>query len=332
MEQPLTGQPPLKDEERLALYLEAESKYFVVPILTPLDRTTAIRFVIEQVTLKQTVEKMRKLSRLAIFYNLKETAPVFGNLLQRNEQQLSDYQRSALAIIALAWIGDDKQRQAAQSYFHSLQDRANVQQLRDIMLEATDALGPAEGTGNHRRWVEAEVTRLNALAQQYQEQSKHNEEQGIQIQIDELEDHLHTKVVVVEKSNTVRQALLALPAETQLPRLATLYIGDTADATPELSFWSAMMLLRLAEQGGSMRENIAREFLHLAQQYERKDPQWQAHIDLLRARCLRAVEYFAPPLVGPNHTWLLNQEDHGTDLLALRPHWKYPAGHTHHKD
>jgi len=44
---------------------------------------------------------------------------------------------------------------------------------------------------------------------------------------------------------------------------------------------------------------------------------------LLRARSLRAADYFGLPLAQADREWLDQQADDGSDIIALRPNWKY---------
>jgi hypothetical protein len=159
----------------------------------------------------------------------------------------------------------------------------------------------------------------------YQKEGKQSEVRGIQMQIDELQEHLNIWAASVDKANEVRRAIQASPVEGRIPRLAALYVGATGDSTPELSFWSAMTLIRLASQGPNFTEATARAFLGLASGYEKVDAQWQAQFDLSRARCLRAASFFGQILDEANLRWLAAQKDPGTDLLASRPDWRYPS-------
>lgn len=310
----------VSDEQRLVSYLNADSKYQVVPIPSPIDLTTAIKFVNDHVSERLSPEKMSKLARLAIFYDLKTTAPAFIALLKNTEKKTADYHRSAWALIALAWIGSADQLRTSQSYLHQLQERANVWESRLIMLEATEAFGPAEGTDKHRSWVLKEIERLKSQMNQYQAQNKSNEAQGVQNQIDELEEHLTLRVTAVDRSNAVRSSVLNLATDARISRLAALYLG-TEPATPALSTWAGFTLPRIGKQVSA--EKIAAHFATVAQQFQRPDDEGNAQAALRRARCLRAVEFFGKALNESDSQWLKTQKDAGTDLLALRPYWVY---------
>lgn len=53
------------------------------------------------------------------------------------------------------------------------------------------------------------------------------------------------------------------------------------------------------------------------------DDDIQLELDLARARCLRAAIFFGILLTDEDAEWLARQNDHGTDLLAVRTDWDY---------
>lgn len=312
----------VSDELRFSAYLKADSKYEIVPIPTPVDLKAATEFVKNKLKDRLDLEKMSKLARLAILHDLRETAPDFMSVLKNKEEKAADYQRSAWALIALAWIGSPDQLKSSQTYLHELQSRADVLGNRQIMLEATEAFGPAEGTEKHRSWVQEEIGRRKSLMSQYKAQNKQNEARGVQIQIDELEEHLNVRVAAVNRSNAIRSLVLGSPIDPRISRLAALYLG-TEPATPALSQWAAFTLVRVAMQDNANAARIAAQFATVAKQHQRPDSKENAQFRLIRARCLRAVEFFGQTLSNEDRQWLVTQDDPGTDLLALRPNWSY---------
>jgi hypothetical protein len=312
----------LSDDLRLTAYLNAESKYAIVPIPTPVDLKAATEFVNNHVKDDLPPEKMAKLARLAILHDLRETAPAFMAVLKKTEQKTADFHRSAWALIALAWIGSQDQLTFSQSYLHQLQARANVWENRLVMLDATEAFGPGEGTDKHRTWVLEEIGRLKSLMNQYTVQNQQIQARGIQTQIDELEEHLNVRVAAVDRSNAIRSLVPGLPIDARISRLAALYLG-TEPVTPALSSWAAFTLTRVAKQDNANLVKIAAQFTTVARQHERPESERNAQFDLIRARCLRGVEYFGQGLSEPDRQWLKTQKDPGTDLLALRPYWSY---------
>jgi hypothetical protein len=68
---------------------------------------------------------------------------------------------------------------------------------------------------------------------------------------------------------------------------------------------------------------IARQFLSVAKGYEAAGRDANPQSALIRARSLRAVEFFGEKIDDASRQWLTAQTDPGTDLLALRPQWAY---------
>ena len=77
----MTPAPP-SDEQALQAYYETAAKYHPDPVPTPLDRAAAITFVNSRTNRATLPEKMRKLMRLAVFYDLHETARHFPAFCQ----------------------------------------------------------------------------------------------------------------------------------------------------------------------------------------------------------------------------------------------------------
>lgn len=312
----------LVDEPRLTAYLNADSKYQVVPIPAPVDPSKATQFINNHVKDRLPPDKMSKLARLAILHDLRDTAPAFRSVLKSNEQKTPDFHRSAWAVIALAWIGNSEQVKFAQNYLHQLQARADVWENRLIMLDATEAFGPTEGTDKHRAWVAEEIGRRKTLSNQYETQNKQNEARGVEIQIDELEEHLNVRVAAVDRSNEIRSLILGSAVDARISRLVALYLG-TEPVTPALAAWAGFTLSRMGKQEQATKAKIAAQFAAAAKQHERTESERNAQLALVRARSLRAVEFFGGALSEPHSEWLKTQKDEGADLLALRPYWVY---------
>jgi hypothetical protein len=306
------------DAERVRGYLAASPKYVIAPIPAPLERGVAIQAVNDGVRPGQPVEIIRKLVDVAIFYDLRETAPVMQRLLNHGETQTDDYARSALAVIALAWIADPAARAAAHESLRGLLERAPVDIHRLPMLEAAATFGTREAIGNYRRWIEREVARLQA------QRPQPGGEAAVQMRVDELEEHLAIQVAAVEKANEVRRTVEGLPLGERITALAALYIGDATQMNPDLRYWAAMTLIRLRGQPKAAPQ-IADVFVQLGRRYQAGGGRWQAQFDMYRARALRAAVFFGRQLDGADQQWLAAREDPGTDVLALRPDWKYPA-------
>jgi len=312
----MTAAPP-DDQVRLQAYFDTETKYHPAPVPTPLDRAAAIVFVNARVNRSTTPDHMRKLMRLAVFYDLHETAAAFSSALTSAETQSGDITRSALCLIALAWIGGPAQQSAAQQYYHALQGRANIDSDRDIMLEVVEAFGPREGTGAHRQWVESNVRDFESRLRQEQARNNVPGAKLMQEKINALTEYLNIQLAGIDRAFALRQRIEATSPSMQIQSLVPLSLAASPEATPELSYWASMRLLRLAS---TLRNQIAAEFYRGATISPRPGQ------DLFRARALRAAEYFGQALPEPDRRWLSGQPDTGTDPLVLRPNYYLPAG------
>jgi hypothetical protein len=314
-----------QDEQRLRGYLNTSIKYHVVPVPAPLDRNAAVAMVRREVTPQQTVDKMRKLMRLAVFYDLQETADVFGALLNRQEKDAQSVVRSALAIRALAWIGTNQQRLFAENYFNHLLGIARVGPHRSELLAAADELGSGQAIANLKSWVSQAIRREQARLTEAKAKKNQAAKEGTEDRIDELEDFIASDVAAVEEGIGTRRKVIGSPGfQGQVSYPVSLYLEEAEEATPSLAYWAAMYLIRVAQQAAQMPPAIAQEFYHRAASQERAgDPQEGV---VVRGRALRAAEFFGLKLDDANRAWLSRQPDEGTDPLALRPNWNYPGG------
>ena len=296
-----------RDQKRLQAFYDTQTKYHPAPVPTPLDRAVAISFVNAHVSLATSPEKMRKLMRLAVFYDLRETSSAFASILVPGASDAIQIGRTAMALIAIAWIGDSAQQAGALQIFHQLQGQADPELHRHLMLEVVEAFGPKEGTGAHREWVESAIGKLEARLKQEQAANNIPGIKSTREKAKALTEYRNIQLVRVDRAFTIRRKVESVPAPDQIPMLVALCLMSAPESTPELSFWASMRLLRF---DASLRHQIGAGFLAQA-----RSP------DLIRARGLRAAEYFGHPLPDPDRQWLASQEDTGTDPLVLRPDW-----------
>jgi hypothetical protein len=315
------------DQDRLIGYLHANPKYFSVPVPTPLARSVVVDFLSAALKSPQPLETLRKLVRLAVFYDVREVAPEFDSLLAGHDREAGDTRRFALAIIALTWIGDDQQKLRAKNHFESLLKGFPDKSHRDRMLEACDALGPREGTQALRDWVARAIAQLNSNLERLRQQKQSDEAESSEDQIDELEEFIAVDLAAQDRTNTIRNSIDSRPSvDDVIPQIALLYIGDAPEATPPLSEWAGMKLVRLANPADNYRTRIAAQFVDISKRYQTAEEKQRAQAILFRTRALRAAEFFGQKLDSANSSWLAAQPDSGIDSLALRPNWKYPAG------
>ncbi len=308
---------------RLKAFMEGEEKYNIVPVPTPLERAAALDFATGELEIPEhssSAEAVKKLSRLAVFYDLVETAGEFVSILAQPEAEPSDFARSAAAVEAVAWLGSEEQIAKAQAHFISMVRRADIEASEEPLLDAADALGLRVNAETFREAVGAVVSSLK------QEQSVRRKAGAPEEELDRLEDRIsrleefaEVACREIDEANAVRKATAALEEQARIVRLAELYLDDSEESTARLAKWAALTLLREKE-----RFRVAAAFTALAGQYEKSDPAIQDEIDAVRARALRAAEFFGEDPAPAQREWLAKKTDEGTDLLVLRKSWKYP--------
>jgi hypothetical protein len=299
-----------RDEDRLQAFYDTQTKYHPAPVPTPLDRDTAIAFVNAKANDTTAPEKMRKLVRLAVFYDLQETAAAFSGILRGNESQSADIFRSSFGLIALAWIGEAVRQPGMQQYFHTLEGRADVELHRDIMLEVVEAFGPREGTGFHRQWIQSAIVAFQEKLRQ--EQAAHNIPGAklMQEKINGLNEYLNIQLALVDRALSIRHRIDAMTPPRQIQPLVAYSLSIMTENSPQLSWWASMRLLR---SPATLHNQVAAEFYAAGSARPGEV--------LMRARGLRAAQYFGYGLPEPDSQWLAGQPDTGTDPLVLRPHY-----------
>ncbi|MCH7813521.1 MAG: hypothetical protein IID40_05820 [Planctomycetes bacterium] len=312
--------------DRLRLYYEAEQKYHTLPVPTPLDRGAAVDFVNEHLSDDVSYAHLGKLSGLALFYDLGETADGFAGLLKKTETDRTSYARSAVVLITLAWVGDDARVATARQYYRRMLHRAEVDRDRQVMLQTCDAFGGEVGTKELREWLQTEIDALEKEAADLGQQGDENGAFMVRNRLNQVEEFLKFSVPDIDAANVVRKEIedLAKPEE-QIRRLARAYLPDGRDVLAQVEGWAGIKLLHLAAGRPRLQGLMGSEFARLAKRYGQQDPKRQEELDLKRAKCLRAAEYFGYALDAEHAAWLADQRDHGADLIALRPNWEYPA-------
>ena len=128
-----------------------------------------------------------------------------------------------------------------------------------------------------------------------------------------LTEYAAIQLVHADEAFALRARIDAMPPAGQIAPLVALSLSAVRESTPQLSYWASMRLLRLP---AVLKPTIGEEFSLAAVAH--------AGDDLVRARALRAAEYFGLTLAEAASKWLANQPDAGVDPLVLRPHY-YPA-------
>jgi|GEM_PF-2745884 len=309
-----------QDQDILKQYLMTSTKYHPVPVPARVDRSEAVTFVQERAKAPISKQMLGKLSRLAIFHELTETTEQFVDFLNKRETEPDDYARTATAVTTIAWLGDDKQVANAQRYFQNTLLRSDAQESRDVMLGACDALGAREGTKNVRAWLQKEVARLD-------EKQQANPTPETRETLARTREFLKFQVPQVDNANEQREKFRQQKSEQlQVQQLVSCYLREAKVDAPSLEYWAAIMLVHLGRRGRGFAVLSAEEFGKVAQRSRRKDRKLQPEIDFKRARSLRAADFFGGTLEDEDQEWLAEQEDHGVDIIALRPNWQYGGG------
>ena len=318
----MNGSKPLP---QLEAYAHADSKYNLLPIPTPIPKGVALAFVTRELPHVHGVDGTVQLSRLAVFYDLRETAGGFLALLKLGEPEPHDFLRSAAALSAVGWLGDADQFAKAAAYFSALAKRADLELHQGALLDTAYALGPRLGSEPLRQAVGAVIADLEATHRQQTQQGAGVRQLDIlENRVARLQEFSKFELAALDKANALCKTIDDLPPRTQIARLAELYLGDAPESTSRLGDWAAIRLLRI-----DSRPEIAAEFMALSKRYEKANPERQKELDASRARTLRAAGFFGAHLADPQRHWLAEREDAGADPLALRPDWKYPAPHVH---
>lgn len=306
----------------LMAYLTTSAKYNAAPVPLDLPREEVLAFINQHAVRTQTVARMRKLLRIAALYDAAETAPAFSGMLLQGEREGTDYVRSCTALSILSWVGDDKQRDEARSYFVRMVQRAPAEGLHTEFANACFVLDHPPCTAALKEWAQRNRA---ALAERLAKETKAGNAgvaSTLRMQLADADEFLNIRFRNLEEELAVCAKVRSLAPAAQTARLADLYLEVAPDATTRLAQWAAWTCMRQAKQP-AQRQALAAEFLKAEKRYE-KAPEAQAEeYLLLRARAMRAAMLFGASLDEKQGVWLGQQEDAGTDVLTLRKQWKY---------
>ncbi len=325
-------------------FLRADSKHHLVPLPTGLDPKNVLTVVRSKLINSRSIQELRKLSELTIFYNQKDLAQNFLTFLQENEKLNGNLDLSFVCVITLAWIAEEEQLLQTQTHFQKLLHKAEFPENRTRVLQTCDAFSSKEAAAQVKAWLNEQANAINRKIDEFRRQSTLENIGSLEEKRDWINRFIRNEIQDIEDLIRQRAAMEAAEESgTKLSQFAKLYLNDIV----EQSYWAAMKLIREADKSEQTRQVIASEFLKLSQTYVIDDKQFEqmeAQYDeddeaqyedaelaelhkavLNRARCLRAAEFFGATLDTGKSTWLSKQEDVGTDPLALRPNWKYPG-------
>lgn len=314
---------------KLMGYLTTSAKYNATPVPLGLPRDEVIEFLRMHVTRTQTAARMRKLLRLAALYDANEAAPAFASILLLSERDPVDFVRSAIAVTALGWIGDDAQRGTARDYFCRMMPRAPYENLGLEFAQAAFVLDDPACTTALREWAQRHRSAVLERADKEKQAGRDGAASTLRVQVADIEEFLNIRMKAIEAEMAARKKALSLAPAARAGKVADIYLEAAPEATPRLAEWAAWFSLRAAKQPAEADLLVA-EFLKAAQRYEKTTDANRDEFNLARARALRAAALLGGKLPDEQQKWLEQQEDAGIDILALRPGWKY--GHPAHND
>jgi hypothetical protein len=307
---------------KLTGYLTASTKYNPTPVPLGLPRDEVIEFLRAQVTRTQTAARMRKLLRLAALYDANEAAPTFASILLLSERETVDFVRSAIALTALGWIGDDAQRVTARDYFCRMMPRAPYENLGLEFAQAAFVLDDPACTTALREWAQRHRNATLERADKEKQAGRDGAASTLRMQVADIEEFLNIRMKALEADMGARKKALSLAPAARAGKIADTYLEIAPEATPRLSEWAAWYSLRASKQQSEADALIA-AFLKAAQRHEKTTDANRDEFNLARGKALRAAALLGGTLTDEQRKWLEQQEDLGTDILALRPSWKY---------
>lgn len=316
--------------ERLDAYLEADTRYDVAPIPTPLERVVAEPVCISRITPGAELQVIERLADATSFHDFRKTSPQWKAIIARPyESSPQDYRRSAAAIMALAWLGEPDERAHALNHYTGLLGRADPAKAQDSMAKSCWALAPADGAAGLRAWARREADRLGAELKHTDPNQAPGAVQTLESRQDMLMQFANLDTARLDRDFAARREIEAMPTPARARRLARMYARLDPAPSPDLVWWAALTLNRLPALEPKAAEVIQAEFITIADSQKGEHGDLQPQFDAIRARSIRACRYFGGVSQPEDLIWAAKQPDPGTDLLVLRPDWEYPAPHTH---
>jgi len=328
----------LRTKKRVDAYLEADIRYSVAPIPTPVEPATAAAVITPLILRTSDLEHLSRAARLAIFHDLTATAGSWARMLGGGEADADAVGKTAWSIAALAWLGDAEQRARAATAFNELLLRADPERSHAELLEAALALGTTAHRDSLRSCIERRASQLQAESKRPEPGRPPEAAAHLSIRADQLLQLVRVQLPRWQRSIDVRNRTVALAPTQRAPKLAALYCETDPESDTPLVWWSACALVRLPfttdkdgrrQPDGDLRTAIAAAFMAIADAHDKKDPDDQEEIDMTRQRALHAAVFFSGVPTEQEREWLYTRPERGVDLLVLRPDFVYPAPHSH---
>jgi hypothetical protein len=325
-------------------FFAADAKYDASPIPTTLPREQVLAFTRSKLAHFPSREEVNKISELVIFYNLKETEEAFLKLFQNNMRDRGNLKIACTCIITLAWISETEQQQQLLLNYKNLLQRLSFPEGSANVLRVCNALSSPQAVDMVKSWLQIQANTLEQQIQKPENQQNPGKLSMLKGRQKQIGNIMNDEMKELEQIIQERSRLHSIPRpEEKISPLATLYMGNNE----EQKYWSAIKLIRITEDNEEIQKQIASQFLNLSQTYavdelryeelgKKYEENSEAKLDdieyarlygavMKRERCLYAAEFFKGTLDSTQSTWLKKQDDDGTNLLALRPDWKYPV-------
>lgn len=332
-------------------YLYTDSKYNANPIPTKLDRSIVLEVVKSELsTFKPSINSYRKfkhLSPLTIFYNLKELAGDYFNILKKNigiktNEDKAYRDPSYDCIITLAWITKHRDKKQIYQYFKDfLKKYSFFETTWKLVPDLCNALDSKKAIITVKKALKKEIKDLNKKIKESKKKSDIKSckrlEEKLRYANGFIRDNLKTIEGFIKERDSVR-------SENNIGKKIRILISMYLTSY-EQYYWTAIMLIRESDKLPSIKNDIVLEFRkqlnnyavdeerykELESKYDENDEAQYDDIELARLHsnilkrtvCFHAIAYFEGKLNSEETNWLKKQEDNGTILLALRIDWKY---------
>jgi hypothetical protein len=247
--------------------------------------------------------------KLADFYDLLESCPLFRRLLTGRESSAEEIRRAAIGMRVLATLGSAEDYGIAQTLLNRLSERADVISLGELVT-VLDALGP---NGNQQALRAAIGNRLSQAAPGTNDSTELND--------------LNVRVGRVEEANRLKLLVLRAPRPQRIAEEVKVYLQIRLGYPEYLPAWAARRLRReawAAEPAEQVYRHFDRALAHeVALAFRAALPSIDQLPNLTpevremkRNSALRAIEFFGGMLSAEETRELFTSENKQWDVLS----------------
>jgi len=255
-------------KQQLVAYLNADEKYFVSPLPVHLIKKDVADIVFGELNKGARGSKLERISKLVAFYGLNEMAVPLDKILTSSTKPPLALLDIVIIIKSIKWIGDRTKQETAskvliQTMQRNLADESNRMLLLDVYMDWGSSL-------NIKPFIDwLELGRIKYEVQLLAAEKIDDEVAAeiAEINIEDLNYFKDREVRLLEHNNKTRETISSLPTEKRIQQLTKFYLIDTEGSSKQLSFWSAVLLARLAEQSSENTKWIVDEFIKLSNDF-----------------------------------------------------------------